>query len=381
VKHLKEDAKKLKKGNGLKIAILGSHGIPAMYGGYETISEELSVGLSRRGFEMYVSCESPLFRPKTFRDFKGVRLVYFPIIGSIRNISEPFLYDLLSVLWFSFRVDIIYMLGYSSMPLLVISKILGKTVVVNADGLEPKRPKFNRVLKFFYRSFEILATKIANNIVVDSEEIGFYYKQRYGLSTTYIPNGGGLVREVRPFGSETLKRFGLEREKYFLVIARLEPDNNIDLIIAGFIRANSDKKLVIIGPLKKSKYVKRLLQMRSEKVIFVGGIYELRLQRTLRQYCFAYIHGHELGGTNPSLLESLSCSNRILALNVPFNREAAENSAIYFEKDIDDLRVKIQTLEKNPSPLPNRHAYEVFERKYSGEKAIEMFANFVKTCC
>jgi glycosyltransferase involved in cell wall biosynthesis len=362
-----------------KIAILGSRGIPATYGGYETIAQELGAGLAQKGFEVYVSCESHGFRIKPYGTYQGVRLVYFPVINTFRSISEAFLYDLLSVLWAMQRADIVYMLGYSSAPTLIFPKLLGKTVLVNSDGLEAARRKFNPLVRFFYRSFEKLSVKISDYIVVDSETIGLYYRSNYSIIPIYIPNGGGAVKEVAPLDSKELKLFGIEKGDYYLVIARLIPDNNIDLIIEGFKKANSQKKLVIVGPLNRTSYVSKLLLEKNDNILFIGGIYDLKLQRTLRCNCFAYIHGHEMGGTNPSLVEALSCRNTILALDVPFTREVAEDSATFFKKDANDLKSKIETLETETERGLNEEAYKIYKKKYSAEKTISAFIEFINS--
>ena len=361
------------------IAILGSRGIPAAYGGYETIAQELGSGLVKKGFEVYVSCESKGFKIKPYGTYQGVRLVYFPVINSLRSISETFVYDLLSVLWATLRVDVIYMLGYSSIPTLIFPKLLGKTVLVNVDGLEADRRKFNSVVRFFYRSFEKLSAKIASYIIVDSMTIGAYYRGNYGKPPVYIPNGGGGVREVTPSDPSILKKYGIEKGDYYLVLARLIPDNNIDLIIEGFKKARSNKKLVIVGPLTKGSYVDQLLLEKNEKVLFIGGVYELGFQRALRYNCFAYIHGHEKGGTNPSLVEALSCRNTVLTLDVPFTREVAEDSATYFKKDADDLKMRIEELENKPFIGANEKAYGIYKKKYSVEHTVDAFVEFLNS--
>lgn len=362
----------------LRIAILGSRGIPATYGGYETIAQELGSGLVKKGFEVYVSCESKGFKIKPYGTYQGVRLVYFPVINSLRSFSEAFVYDLLSVLWAMLRVDVIYMLGYSSVPTLILPKLFGRVVLVNVDGLEAARPKFNALLRFFYRSFEKLVTKITDYIVVDSRTIGIYYRQNYGITPIYIPNGGGSTRSIKPLDSAVLKAYGLERGEFYLFIARLTPDNSIDLIMYAFKRTNSQKKLAIVGPLAKNSFVKKLLANKDERIVFLGGIYEPRLQRTLRYNCFAYIHGHQMGGTSVSLVEAMSCSNTILALDTHSNREVAETSAIYFKKDTEDLKEKIEALEKSPSSIQaNETAYLLYQKKYSVDNTMNEFIDVV----
>ena len=370
-----ENIKKTKK---IKIAILGSRGIPAAYGGYETIAQELGSGLAEKGFETYVSCESKNFKIKPYGDYMGIRLIYFPVISSLRSISEPLIYDLLSVIWATFRVKVIYMLGYSSIFTLIFPRLLGKVTLVNVDGLEADRKKFGSVVRFFYRSFEKLSPKIADYIIVDSMAIGKYYEGNYGKPTVYIPNGGGSIKEIASSDPSVLMaKYGIEKGDYYLVLARLIPDNNIDLIIEGFKASHSNKKLVIVGPLTKDKYVDGLTKHKSEKVLFIGGVYETKLQRALRKNCFAYIHGHEKGGTNPSLVEALSCGNTILSIDVPFTREVAEDSAIYFKKNANDLKLRIEELESNHFVRPNRRAYEIYRKKYSVEHTMNAFIGFL----
>jgi rhamnosyltransferase len=376
VVYLTGDVRKTRKP---RIAVIGSRGIPATYGGFETIAQELSSGLVKKGFEVYVSCESKGFKIKPYGNYQGVRLVYFPVVNSLRSLSEVFVYDSLSVLWTTLRVDIIYMLGYSSVLTLIFPKLLGRVVLVNVDGLEAARPKFNPLLRFFYRSFEKFVTKIAGHIIVDSKTMGFYYRRNYGVAPIYIPNGGGCTLTIKPLDSTILKAYGLEKRKYYLFIARLTPDNSIDLIIDAFKRTNSRKKLIVVGPLVKNSFVKRLLANRDERVVFLGGIYEPRLQRTLRYNCYAYIHGHQMGGTSVSLVEAMSCSNTILALDTYSNREVAETSAIYFKKDAEDLKEKIEALEETQSCVQvNETAYLLYQKKYSLDNTVGKFIDVIE---
>jgi rhamnosyltransferase len=360
----------------VRLAILGSRGIPNSYGGYETIAQELATGLAQEGFEVYVSCESKGLRMKAHGIYGGVRLVYFPIIKAIRNVSEVMIYDAFSVFWATFVADIIYMLGYSSTLTLLLPRLFGKVVIVNVDGLESSRRKFNPLLRFLYRFLEVVNVRIADYVVVDSETIGAFYRRTYGVEPVYIPNG---ISEIEPLDPSVLKKYDLEIGKYYLVVARLIPDNNIHAIIEGFRQSNSRKKLVIVGPLENTRYVEKLLSSKDERTVFVGGIYEARLQRTFRHNCYAYIHGHDKGGTNPSLVEALSCGNVVLAVDVPFNREVAEDSAIYFTKDPNDISKKIDYVEKiSDFSKIRKRAYAIYRKKYTAEGAVDVFAGFVE---
>lgn len=354
----------------LRIAIIGSRGIPAKYGGYETIAQDLGIELVKKGLDVYVTCESHGFRKNPYATYRGVNLVYFPIIESIRNLSDVILYDALSVFWATFNVDVIYMLSYTNIPLLILPKIFQKTLLVNADGIEWKRRKHNSFLRFLLKNFESFSTRIVDSVVVDSHAIGNHFKDNYGVKTLYIPYG---IREILPLDSSILIKYNLKPQEYYLIIARLEPENNIDYIINEFKKSGTKKTLVLMAPIKNTSFVRNLLKLKSDKILFVGGIYNPALQRTFRHNCFAYIHGHEVGGTNPSLIEALSCCNIILALDVPFNREVAGDAAFYFTKDSDSLSEKIRFLEnKNCDEfVKNRQiAYENYKTKYTVEGMV-----------
>lgn len=366
--------------NKLKIAIIGSRGIPAKYGGFETITQELSTELASMGYKVYVACESNFFKLKPYKYYKGVMLVYFPIINSIRVFSE-FLYDLFAVIFFSFKVDVIYMLGYTSVISLIFTRLLGKIVIVNVDGHEWKRRKHNAILRSILKWFEIATIKIANYIVVDSRSISFYYKQNYSIDTVYIPNA---VREIDPYPSTSTIGLNLNELEYYLVVARLEPENNIDLIIEGFKLSKTKKKLVIVGNLKKTNYVSQLIKLKgkNDKIIFVGGIYDKKVLTTLRYYCYTHIHGHEVGGTNPSLLEALSCGNATLAFDVSYNREVAVNAALYF-KDDNELAEKICNLESDSAMRKEmkENALSRYRLNYKVENMVSNFSSFLKRAC
>jgi len=336
----------------------------------------LSVGLASKGFEVFVSCESSFFRLHPYSTYKNVNIVFFPIINSVRVLGE-FIYDTLAIIWASLKVDIIYMLGYASVTSLIIPKLLGKVVIVNVDGLEWKRKKFHPILQFILKGFEKITTRIANYVVVDSYNIGDYYKKTYNITPIYIPNG---VRKIDPFPSISDK-FNLNDGEYYLVVARLEPENNIDLIIKGFIESKSSKKLIIVGGTKKTDYIKDLFKITRDEgnILFVGGIYDKKLLMTLRFYCFAYIHGHEVGGTNPSLLEALSNRNVTLAYDVSYNREVAKDSALYF-KTSGDLASSINKLESSPGLYEQmkKSAFSNYLENYEVSNMVVSFERLLK---
>ena len=359
------------------IAIVGTRGLPARYGGFETIAKHSSRNLSLRGFEVYVSCETKLFKPRLPRDYDGAKLVYFPIIECIRNFSEPFLYDMLSILYFSFKVDLILMLGCYFPVSLLIPRLLGRVILVNVDGLEWKRRKFGPFLRILLKRYAGLTSKLANQVVVDSPIIGEYYKKNFGVTPAYVPNG---VEEIHPIDAIDVASFNLSKNGYYLVIARLEPENNIDIIVDEFRKSKSNKKLVIVGPLLNTDFVNRLLGKEDDRIIFLGGIYDVMIQRTLRYNCFAYIHGHEVGGANPSLIEALSCGNILLVFDVIYNREVAEDAAIYFSRIPDDLKRKIDNLETTQNDLSVKASmsYSLYKKKFTVKRMVDLLEKLIR---
>jgi rhamnosyltransferase len=357
----------------IKVALLGSRGIPAKYGAFERFVQDLDLNLSKDRFVLYVACESSLKREKVL--IPGVQLVYFPVFDKFRIISEV-LYDILALIWSSLKdLDIVYLLGYAASPFCLVPRIFGKIVIVNVDGLEWKRAKFPKPIRFLLKILEMIASRAPNYIVSDSKAIQLYYRYKYNVNSFYIPYSADIIVSS---DEKLIEKFGLKKYEYYTVVARIEPENNIELIVKGFKMSTSSKKLVVIGPLKNLKYAKKVLSIKDDRIIFLGGIYDQRILNALRHNCFAYIHGHEVGGTNPSLLEALGCGNVVIALDVPFNKEVARDAGIYFKKDPADLARKIAYLEQcdhHTITLMRKKAVEIIKHFYTKEKIIDAYQN------
>jgi rhamnosyltransferase len=355
------------------VALLGSRGIPARYGGFETVVEELVNHLPKDRFCIYVACESSMRGLGSSPS--GVRTLYFPVIEKLRVISEV-AYDALSLSWSAFAsLDVVLLFGYAASPFCLLPRFLGKTVLVNVDGLEWKRRKFPKFVRWALKIAEAIAASAATLLVCDSRAIAAYYLQRYGADSVYIPNPG---RPCVTENSESLREFGLQRGGYYSVVARLEPENNLHVIIEGFKNSGSRRKLVIVGPLYANTYVKSLLQMRNERVIFLGGVYDRRKLGTIRKNSYAYIHGQEVGGTSPSLLESMACGIPILSLDVPFNREVANDSALYFA-NARELAERIATLEGDEATTRSmgKRALKIAQQEYSVSLVVSKYAELL----
>lgn len=327
----------------MKIAILGTRGVPAKYGGFETCAEEVSVELVKRGHEVLAYGRKGNHDDK-LKYYKGVRLFHIPRIKG--KVTETFSNTLFSMFHVIFqKTDIIYVMNAANSPICFIPWILGKKVVINVDGLEWKRRKWGKFAKLYYQWAEKLSTIFSSRIISDSMGIKEYYLKRYNTDTTFIAYGAYLGYSEKP---EILKEYSLEPEQYFFVASRLEPENNADLTVKAFEKVKTNKKLVIAGGANyKSNYIKELHNTKDERVIFLGPVYKDGHIKELHCNCYAYVHGNEVGGTNPALLKALGYGNTVLALDVNFNTEVIENAGIPYSRDPDDLAGKMQKLVDN----------------------------------
>ncbi len=340
----------------LKIAIIGSRGIPAKYGGFETFVDEISKRLVAQGYEIHVSCEGRS-TPK-IPVYNGVYLFYFPLKPFCRVIYET-IYDIYCLIKSSFTCNYIYMLGYGAGFFFFIPKIFGKKLFVNVDGIEWRRDKYNKIEKLILYLSEIFAVHFSDVIIADSTEIKKYIESKHGKNAVYISYG---VEQppIELWNSSKLKEISndnnftsLESNSYYLVVARLEPENNIHVIVEGFLLSNTTRKLIIVGNFLSKKYEHSIQKIIKElngndRIIFTKGIYKKDLLNMLRQNCFAYIHGHCAGGTNPSLLEAMVMRTIIIAHDNEFNREVGNNTIINF-RDKFDLKTSIENIEDNYS--------------------------------
>ena len=354
-----------------KIAILGSQGIPAKFGGFETFAEQLATRLVQREFSITVFCEAG--DDNTLTTYKGVTLKYFktPKIKALRSIW----FDTLCIIKSLRKYDVIYMLGYSVAFAFFLPLLFGDKFIVNMDGLEWKRTKWSAFAKKYLRAMEYLAAKWSTRLVADAEGIADYLKKRYGHPgrVVMIPYGADIIEKFP--NPEKLSSYGLEAKEYYLVVCRLEPENHVLEIIRGFLNTSTQKKLVIIGDYQSgTPYTAALTQERDERVLFLGSIYDQEQLTALRCHCYAYLHGHSVGGTNPSLLEAMACSNFVVAHDNVFNREVTGNNAWYFSSSLDVQRL-LEKLESEGVP-PQAAAFfrEIMEKKYNWDVVAESYA-------
>ena len=319
----------------MKIAIISTRGIPNNYGGFEQFAEYISVGLVRRGHEVVVY--SPQFHPYKDDYYKGVRIkhIYSPERWMGSSLGS-FFYDFASLRDALKKedFDIIYEAGYTSIiPAYIwfdVKKRKRPIFTTNMDGLENKRSKFNPMVRRFLDWEEKMAVKYSHYLIADNMGIHDYYREKYGKESKFLAYGADIHDD---FNVEYLKEYGLKPEEYYILIARLEPENNIVMAIEGYLhsRENGRRPLIIVGKTNTPHGKELVAKYGKEKMIrFVGGIYDFQKLDSLRHYSRAYLHGHSVGGTNPSLLEAMAAGCFVLAHDNIFNRAVLRENAWYY---------------------------------------------------
>lgn len=322
----------------LNVALIGTRGVPANYGGFETCVEELGRRLVERGHSVTVYCRSGYYREKR-KDYLGMKLVYLPHIRkkSLDTLSHTFLSVIHAV---TQPYDVLMVFNAANSPALILPRLLGKKLAINTDGLEWKRAKWGKVAQRYYKLSEWLSTVLANRIVADSPGIEEYYKKTYSTDCSHIAYGAYLNESRNP---ALIKEFSVEPNGYFLQITRLEPENNPLLTVEAFKTINSDKKLVIVGDVPyESDYSKLVKEAACENIILPGYIYNKDVLNELWCNCLAYIHGNEVGGTNPALLQTMASGCFTIAIDVSFSRYVLNDSGIYYKKNTEDLADKMR---------------------------------------
>jgi glycosyltransferase involved in cell wall biosynthesis len=360
----------------MKIAILGTRGIPARYGGFETFAERLAVGLCKQGFDVTVFCESR--GPSAPDAFQGVKLRYVsaPHLGSFQTI----LYDL-RCLWAARKeYDVVYMLGYGAAPFCLIPRLWGKEVWINPDGLEWARAKWGFVAKTYFRLMEWTSLHVANRIIADAEAIASSLANRHGKlsACTVIPYGCEVI-EVPP-EAEVLSEWSLTPADYYLVVCRLEPENHVLEILQAFQQSHSKKQFIVVGNhLTGTPYVTQLRAIQDPRIRMIGTVYDSAKLTSLRYYSFGYMHGHSIGGTNPSLLEAMGCGNLIFAHDNPFNRETLGPCGYFFTNNAELTQAINQAEQENADLTRLRKASKERARAtYRWSNIISIYASLLK---
>jgi glycosyltransferase involved in cell wall biosynthesis len=327
----------------MRIALVGTRGIPAAYGGFETFAEELSTRLAARGHHVTVYCRTNnISYPHD--EYRGVRLVKLPTIPHkyFDTIAHTFLATLHLLLH---GADVCLYCNGANTLFTALPRLAGIPVAINVDGLERHRKKWNRLAKAWYALSERLTTLCPTAVVTDAQTIADYYLERYGQPSCFIPYGA-RTEPVTTRGA--LDRFGLDPGQYWLYVSRLEPENNALLVVKAFERTAVPQKLVVVGDAPYAPdYVRQVRATRDPRIVFTGYVFGQGYHE-LQTHSFAYIHATEVGGTHPALVEAMGRGRPVLYLNNPENHEVAGGVGIPFDNDEASLASAIERLASMP---------------------------------
>lgn len=349
------------KSNVVHVFIVASKGIPAKYGGFETFVENLTARKQSTSIQYHVSCMNNEEKHFVYNDADcfNVKLPMKGAMGRILHVSR-----VLSQIeeWRKENCDekaIVYILGCRIGPLMIQhAKRLHKMKVqifVNPDGLEWKRDKWNKLEKRFLKYCEKRLVLNADLVVCDSKNIEQYLGDTYPNvkgKTIYVAYGADLKESIYPEDKVNawLYSYSVERGQYYLIVGRFVPENNYEVMIAEFMKSSTHKPLVIVTNVENNKFYKDLKKKtcfeQDNRIKFAGTVYDAELLKKIRECAYAYIHGHEVGGTNPSLLEALASTKLNLLLDVGFNREVAGDGALYWSKECGNLKTLINHVEE-----------------------------------
>jgi glycosyltransferase involved in cell wall biosynthesis len=322
----------------MKIAIIGSKGIPANYGGFETFAFHLAKILSSKHNITVVNEKESIAGEFNF----PVNIVYSDFMKS----KNPLKFYKQSIQLVCDSNDIVIVCGVGGSIFYPFQAGKAK-LVTNVDGLEHRRGKYTMLQRLFVYGLQRIATLFSHHIVADSNEVEKYWKKRFAISNKKITAISYGAEVPEKFDDSVLTEYSLTGKNYFLVVARLVPENNLQMILNSFAEYKGKKKLVIVGNTSDNPFSQAISNNSSEQIIFTGGIYQKEKLDSLRKNCFAYIHGHSVGGTNPALLEAMAANCICICHNNVFNREVAGENQNYFSNH-DELVERLNYLESNP---------------------------------
>ena len=316
--------------NPLRIALIGTRGAPAHYGGFETAVDEIGQRLAAKGHDVTVYCRngnSGMRRdPKTYR---GMTLVHLP--AARRRVAETLSHTLLSAAH-TFRVpryDAALVCNAANALALPLLRLRGIPFAVHVDGLEWRRTKWGPVGRGYYRLAESLSVRWSDALVADARGIEAYYWDEFGARTTGIAYGAPDCSDI---GTHKLESLGLTPGGFHVVVARFEPENHVDFMLEGYLRSKARLPLVVVGSVPyATEHTHRITELaaRSDNIHLIGGVWDQELLDQLYAGALTYLHGHSVGGTNPSLLRAMGAGTATIAYDIVFNREVAGPYATY----------------------------------------------------
>ncbi|WP_348788991.1 DUF1972 domain-containing protein [Leifsonia sp. NPDC080035] len=314
----------------LRIAMIGTRGVPASYGGFETAVDEIGRRLAARGHEITVYCRNQTGEKRD--EYLGMRLVYRPALR--RKSLETLSHTALSVTHaLGNRPDAAFVFNAANAPFVPLLHTRRIPTAVHVDGLEWMRGKWGRVGRQYYRAAESIAVRSADALIADAQGIADYYSDEFGVPTELLTYGAPIQRTP---GRDRLAELGLEPRGYHLVVARFEPENHVDMIVEGYSMSDARLPLVVVGTAPYSaEYTNAIERMASvdDRVRLLGGVWDQELLDQLYANALSYLHGHSVGGTNPSLLRAMGAGTSVTAFDVVFNREVLGDDGRYFRDE------------------------------------------------
>ncbi len=354
-----------------RIAIIGTRGIPANYGGFETFAEECAVGLVERGHDVTVYGRTHYVQ-RNLEKYRRVRIVVLPTLKwkYTDTVVHTFL-CILHAIWT--RFDAVLICNAANSIFCPLPRLFRMPVVVNVDGIERLRSKWSWPGRAYYRASEYLSTRLPNVMVTDARVMHQYYQETYGADSVCIPYGASTAITT---SQQMLEELGLQPGGYYLYVGRLEPENNAHLVVEAFEQVRTSHRLVVVGDAPYSGgYIRKLKRTKDSRVLFPGAIYGMGY-RELQAHALCYVHATEVGGTHPALLEAMGAGNVIVANETPENVEVVENAAILYRKnDVADLARHLQEVSDAPdrfSPLKSAARQRVAEN-YSWASVVERY--------
>lgn len=354
----------------IKLSIIGSVGVPAKYGGWETLVENI-IFLLGDNFEITVFCSSKIYKDKIY-EYKNAKLIY---VNLYPNGLQSIFYDAMSLYKSNKFADITLILGISGAIFIPFLKNKKNKLVINLDGIEWKRSKWSFFTKIFLRLSEFIAVRFSNRIIVDNKGISDYIFDKYKKKTNLIAYGGDQAQKT-VLSADVVFAYNIPKI-YAFKVARIEPENNIEMILNVFSKI--ELPLVFVGNWDSSKYgrdLKRKFSM-ANNIIILDSIYDQKILDQIRSNAFLYIHGHSVGGTNPSLVEAMCLGLPIFAYDVNFNRMTTENSCLYFANE-KELNYLIKNTDKNLIYKIGLNMKQIADKKYKWNLIVDKYLNFFK---
>jgi glycosyltransferase involved in cell wall biosynthesis len=364
-------------GRKLRIGMLGLYGMPMEklhFTGFETGFGEIAPRLAQAEYEIVIYCRRGSY-PAAMRvpSYRGVELVYVPSPGgkNFSGLIATFFAVLHALV--AGRYDVIFFVNVGMGHHAALCRLFGHKVVMNVDGLDWTRAKWGPVAKWYFLSAARSAVRFCTELVTDAEAMRLFYLERFRKETTMIAYGAYIERSEKP---ELISQFGVDPQQYYLIASRLIPENHADVIARAFLRTDSSKKLLIAGGANyDSPFHRELRALAGDRIILAGHIDDQEVIKELHCNCFVYVHGHSVGGTNPSLLKAMGYGNCILALDTVFNREVLEDGGVFFPRDEAVLAQEMRALEADPHRIAELRLMgpERIRKHYTWEKIARQY--------